>query len=64
MTERSLFDDRSSTGLVGDRLSEKLEEARVAIKADLRRECNRVIFGMIPTYLALLGLVVTITKLS
>jgi hypothetical protein len=45
-------------------LPERLEELRLALRADLRRECNRVIFGMIPTYVALLGLVVTIAMLS
>ena len=64
MTNRGASAGRSDEVMVTTPLPERLEELRLALRADLRRECNRVIFGMIPTYVALLGLVVTIAMLS
>jgi hypothetical protein len=60
VTEGSRGVGKSDIELFGELMSERFEEFRV----DLHRELNRVIFGLIPTYVALLGLVVTIARLS
>jgi hypothetical protein len=60
VTEGSRGVGKSEIERFGEQMTERFEEFRL----DMRRECNRVILGMIPTYTALLGLMVTIALLS
>lgn len=55
---------RAATARDLEALGLRFERECERVRAEMRREFNRLLLGLIPTYVALLGLVVTVAKLS